>query len=221
MLDKNASAKALKRQFRRFCLVDLNALYETLKTRSRMSVFRRLLQLGYLTSFTHRGRYYTMSDIPQFDQYGLWFHQGVGFSRVGTLKSTIVKLIEDSVAGLTHRELELLVRIRVHNSLLALVRDKRIGRERVEGAFLYVNSDPDQAEQQIVRRQKQLADECEHPVGLPASTIIEVLVEALQAGVVPVLVARQLTARGVSVSIEQVKQVFGQYGIETGKKTPG
>jgi hypothetical protein len=221
MLDKNASAKALKRQFRRFCLVDLNALYETLKTRSRMSVFRRLLQLGYLTSFTHRGRYYTMSDIPQFDQYGLWFHQGVGFSRVGTLKNTIVELIENSVAGLTHRELELLVRIRVHNSLLALVRDKRIGREGVEGAFLYVSSDPDQAEQQIVRRQKQLADVCEHPFGLPASTIIEVLVEALQAGVVPVLVARQLTARGVSVSIEQVKQVFGQYGIETGKKTSG
>jgi hypothetical protein len=62
---------------------------------------------------------------------------------------------------------------------------------------------------------------CKHPVGLGASTIIEVLVEALQAGVLPSLVARRLTARGVSVSDEQVEQVFGQYGIETGKKTPG
>lgn len=120
MLDKNASGKALKRLFRRFLFVDLNALYETLKTRSRMSVFRRLLQLGYLSSFTHCGRYYTMSGIPQFDQYGLWFHQGVGFSHVGTLKTTIVELVENAVAGLTHRELEPLVRIRVHKQLTGL-----------------------------------------------------------------------------------------------------
>jgi hypothetical protein len=220
MLDKNASGKALKRLFRRFRLVDLNALYETLKTRSRMSVFRRLLQLGYLSSFTHRGRYYTLFDIPQFDRYGLWFHQGVGFSRVGTLKSTIVELVENAAAGLTHRELELLVHIKAHNSLLALVRDKRIGRERIEGVFLYVSSDPDRADRQIIRRREQLADMCKHPVGLPASTIIEVLVEALQAGVVPAQVAGRLAARGVSVSIEQVEQVFGQYGVETEKKTP-
>jgi hypothetical protein len=221
MLDKNASVKALRRLFRRFQFVDLNSLYETLKTRSRMSVFRRLLQLGYLTSFTHCGRYYTQSDIPQFDRYGLWFYQGVGFSRVGTLKATIVELVENADAGLAHRELKLLVHIRVHNSLLALVRDKRIGREHIEGVFLYVSSDSNRADRQVTRRREQLANMCKHPVELGASTIIEVLVEALQAGVLPSLVARRLTARGVSVSDEQVEQVFGQYGIETEKKTPG
>ncbi len=220
MLDKNASVKALRRLFRRFRLVDLNSLYETLKTRSRMSVFRRLLQLGYLTSFTHCGRYYTLSDIPQFDRYGLWFHQGVGFSRMGTLKATIVELVKNSGAGLTHKELELLVHIRIHNSLLALVRDKHIGREHIEGVFLYVSSNSNLADRQATRRREQLANVCKHPVGLGASTIIEVLVEALQAGVLPALVARRLTARGVSISNEQVEQVFGQYGIETGKKTP-
>lgn len=87
--------------------------------------------------------------------------------------------------------------------------------------FLYVSSDSNRADRQVARRREQLANVCKHPVGLPASTIIEVLVEALQAGVVPVLIARRLAARGVSVSIEQVEQVFGQYGIETGKKTAG
>ena len=30
-------------------------------------------------SYTHRGAYYTLTDIPDFDEYGFWFHQSVGF----------------------------------------------------------------------------------------------------------------------------------------------
>jgi hypothetical protein len=43
--------------------------------RSRRSLFRDLASLGYLTSFTHAGRYYTLADIPQFDERGLWFYK--------------------------------------------------------------------------------------------------------------------------------------------------
>jgi len=46
-----------------------------------MSVFRRLSALGYLSSFNHDGRYYTLDDIPDFDINGLWHFQGVFFSK--------------------------------------------------------------------------------------------------------------------------------------------
>jgi len=219
MLNKNASCKALKRLFRRFSFVDLSTLYKTLKTRSRMSVFRRLIVLDYLSSFTHRGRYYTQSGIPQFDEYGLWFQQGVGFSRLGTLKATIVDLIENAVAGFTHKELELLLHTKVHNTLLILVRDKRIVRKHVEGMFLYVSLDSERKDQQIAKRQEQLMNVQVYAEYLSAPMIIDVLAEALQAKAVPALISKRLALRGISISIEQVEQVFLQYGINAEKKT--
>ena len=97
-----------------------------------MSIFRRLKEIGYLSSYTHAGRYYTLPHIPHFDKFGLWFHQGVGFSQAGSLKATIAILVDASPAGLTHVELTDILRVRVHNTLLALVRETRIGRQKID-----------------------------------------------------------------------------------------
>jgi hypothetical protein len=73
--------------------MDMNTLLNALDGRSRRSVFRDLTTIGYLSSYTHTGRYYTLVHIPEFDEHGLWFFQGVGFSKAGTLKSTITELV--------------------------------------------------------------------------------------------------------------------------------
>lgn len=224
MLTPEASTKALRRLFRRFRVADLATLYETLDTGSRMSVFRRLWPLGYLSSFTHCGRYYTLGEVVQFDEYGLWFHQGIGFSRAGTLKSTIVELVDSAVCGLTHQELERLVHVRVHNSLLALVREGRVGREPVAGVFLYVSAHREQRTSQVGRREEEQARGALSAPVLTETTTIQVLVQTIHAGrqgIVPARVVKRLAARGVGVSIAQVEQVYAQYGIEAGKKTAG
>ena len=53
-----------------------------------MTVFRKLRQLSYLSSYSHRGKYYTLAEIARFDQLGLWSHHGALFSRHGTLLNT-------------------------------------------------------------------------------------------------------------------------------------
>jgi hypothetical protein len=83
-----------------------------------MSVLRRLSALGHLSSYSHAGRYCTLRDIPQFEGDGLWQHQGVGFSRDGSLKTTVERLVEQSDAGRTHPELHPRRQVRVHNTLL-------------------------------------------------------------------------------------------------------
>ena len=140
MLNKTDAVKAFNRLFRRFPIVDMDTLFRILKTRSRMSTFRRLKEIGYYSSYTHTGRYYTLADIPHFDDYGLWFCQGIGFSKSVTLQATIVELVNNASAGFTHDELNNLLRIRVHNTLLSLVRESLIRRERIEKAFLYIKS---------------------------------------------------------------------------------
>jgi hypothetical protein len=221
MLDRAAAAKALQKLFRRSLVADIDVLFDVLKTRSRMSVFRRLQEVGYRSSYTHSGRYYTLEGIPRFDERGLWFHQDVGFSRWGTLKATLVEWVEAAPAGFTHEELEGLLHLRVHNTLLVLVHEGKVARTGFEGAYLYGSVDPARAADQRARR-AEVPEGLGAGLALPPATVIEVLVEALQAGRVRVssaLVAARLRARGVRVSVEQVEEVFGQYGVEAGKKT--
>jgi len=221
MIDKADSDKVLQRLFLRFKVVDMNALFKTLKTKSRMSIFRRLKEVSYLSSYTHTGRYYTLAHIPQFDNHGLWFHQSVGFSQYGTLKSTIVELVDRSSAGLTHLELNHTLRIRTHNTLLNLVRERCVSRQRLEKAFLYVGVDPDKAALQVAKRRKKASNNLREIASISATTVIEVLIEAIHTSRVridPSVVANRLSFRGISITAKQVEQVFIQYGIAPEKK---
>jgi len=149
MLAKNASIQALRGLFRKRLVADLDVLFDALDTRSRMSVFRRLKEIGYISSYTHTGRYYTLADIPEFDDCGLWRHQTVGFSRCGTLRATVAHRIEDADTGCTHAELEGLLRVRVYNTLLRLVHAREIHREAIGGSYVYVSIDEERASRQF------------------------------------------------------------------------
>jgi hypothetical protein len=218
MLDNKDTTKALRKLFLRTTALKIEDLYLTLNTRSRTSVFRRLKEIGYRTSYTHAGSYYTLENIPKFDERGLWFCQEVGFSKSGTLKATIKALVESGRTGFTHEELEGLLHIRVYSTLLHLVRENAIGRENWEGIYLYVSPSQEVAAKQIKRREDLLAGIV---TPLPATTVIEILAEALIAGQVRAsasLVAARLHARGHSVSVQQVAGVLAQYGVSEEKK---
>ncbi len=200
--------------------MDFALIEKASKGRSRRSLFRDLAELGYLTSYTHVGRYYTLTDVPQFDDHGLWFFQGIGFSRAGTLKATLVEQVDAAEAGHTHRELEALVHIRVHNTLLGLVREQRLGREKLEKLYLYVSAESERAAAQVAKRRERMAAAVEK-IELPDTMVIEVLLEVVHAGkaiIAPSVAAERLRARGVRVTAAQAERVYAHYGIEE-KKT--
>jgi hypothetical protein len=226
MLSPEESQKALYRWFRKRYIADLNQLFRVLDTSSRMSVFRRLKLIGYLTSFTDAGRYYTLGDIPAFDSWGLWFYQGIGFSKAGTLKATVVEIVHSSNAGMTPKELIHLLKVRIpntlHNALHGLVQSNRISRRRPEGLCLYTHVDPEKGRAQIEARrvQRQIGVQLAWPV--PMETTIAVLVEALQAGEVivsPSEIAARLAVRGLAVTVDQVHRIFSEHEIQAEKKT--
>ena len=132
MATPDEDRQALSRLFQRRKIADLDHLFAALDTRSRMTVFRRLSPMGYVSSYSHAGRYYTLRDIPVFDPDGLWQHAGVLFSRDGTLKKTVVRLVEEADAGQFHRELHVRLRLRVHNTLADLIAQQRLGREPLD-----------------------------------------------------------------------------------------
>jgi len=71
-------------------------LKAALGTQVDVTVFRKLKQIGYLSSYSHRGRYYTLSETAHFDEQGLWSFWGVHFSRYGTLRGTVEAWVKES-----------------------------------------------------------------------------------------------------------------------------
>jgi hypothetical protein len=207
--------KRLVRLFRRSAIADLPTLERVLGTTSRTTVYRTISALGYLTSSSHAGRFYTLEDVPEFDADGLWRHGDVLFSRYGTLRETIVRLVEQAPAGRTHAELRERLLLRVQDTLRDLTEDGKIDRVRIERLFVYVSMEQALARAQIARRQETAEQAAaEAPAGDIA--VLEVLLEVIHgagAWVAPRVVSRRLQARGVSVNPEQVEGVYREYGI--------
>jgi hypothetical protein len=218
----DSPSQALDRVFRRHSVVDLGVLFDALGTRSRMTVFRRLKDRGYLSSFSHAGRYYTLEDIPRFDEHGLWFFQGIGFSRLGTLKKTVALAVSSSEAGRTHGELEAILKLRVHNTLLDLERRGCVSREAMGRLSLYLSPDPEMRQEQIARR-RVLRESAVRAAPLSPLATIEVLAEAVRTGglmVAPAVVAERLRAREVMATAAEVEEVLSRHGLAAGKKSP-
>ena len=216
------SREQVIKYFRRRKVTELEPLRNALGGRARRTVFRDLSGLNYLSSFTHAGRYYTLRDIPQFDRFGLWFHRDIGFSEAGTLKQTVALQVEQTPDGRTHDELQHLLRVRVHNTLLDLLRQGRIGRERLARVYLYVSADPTRAAAQVSARKELTASLAEVLRVATDEEVVEVLVEALRAAPEipePVEVAGRLVARGVRLEPHHVTQVYEEHGLSPGKRT--
>lgn len=215
-----AFADRLVALFRKTPVLDIAALERGVPGRSRRSLFRDLAALESLTSYSHVGRYYALRSKCPFDDAGLWQYQGIGFSRFGTLKSTVEHLVVTSDDGRTHEELARRLELRVHNTLLDLVLVGRIARETVGGLYLYVSSDPVRAEAQRRRREQEGMAGAGAPRPPVPSVEIEVLLEVIRGAGVRAdadAVATRLDGRGVAVTGEQVRQVLRRHELE--KKT--
>jgi hypothetical protein len=135
-------------------IATLDELKDALGSRSTMTVFRKLKALGYQTSYSHRGKYYTLMRTPRFDEQGLWGYDAVWFSRYGNLLATSKHFVETAQAGVTAVELADMLHVEVKEPLLALYRAKRIKREKIENLYVYVSGDSGQRRSQLMRRQE-------------------------------------------------------------------
>ena len=152
MRPERYSSLDLKKLLRRQKIATMEELKDTLETPVDMTVFRKLKQLAYRTSYSHGGSYYTLDEIAEFDEIGLWSHRHVHFSEHGSLLVTLEAFVEYSDAGCFVSELENVLHVGVKEALLKLVRRRRLAREEVTGLFLYCSRHPSRRNQQILMR---------------------------------------------------------------------
>jgi len=136
----------------KYKIATIGEMKTTLNTQSRMTVFRRLSKLGYISSCSHSGKYYSLSRIAKYNQYGLWGIKSVLFSKYGTLKNTVDILVNQSHTGYTASELNKILKIKVDDVLLELTKNKTINRKKIFGVYVYLSSGSTCAKKQELTR---------------------------------------------------------------------
>lgn len=133
-------------------IATLDELKQALGTAVDVTVFRKLKPLDYLTSYSHRGRYYTLREIARFDDHGLWSRAEVWFSRFGTLGATAEAFIDRSRYGYFADELAPALHVEVQDALRQLTQQGRVSRQIVSGRYLYSALDPTLQRRQLLAR---------------------------------------------------------------------
>jgi hypothetical protein len=119
------------------------------------TVLRKLAPLGYRSSYSHGGTYYTLDSLAHYDDLGLWSYRDIHFSRQGTLVNTAEALVTQSPAGFQVPELEAVVHIAAKDALRQLVQAGRLFRREWEGRYLYCALDRTRRQEQWAARQAQ------------------------------------------------------------------
>jgi hypothetical protein len=179
------------------------------------SVRRFLAEVGYFSSFTHNGSWYTLQSIPRFDRDGLWFLRDIGFSRSGSLTRTLIDLAARSPAGMTAETLGAKLRVRCHSVLVQLCRKGRLQRQKMARSHVYFSVDPPMA---TVQR-RAMADRS-LPAQLPAEIAVLILVEFIQNPHSSFEDLARAISRKTRVAIDarQIQWLFEQHGLK--KTTP-
>lgn len=205
MRSETFHADDLVRVLRSSKIATMPELKKALGTPVDVTVFRKLKELSYRTSYSHRGSYYTLDETAQFDEKGLWGFNSVWFSSEGTLLATAEALVENSEAGYFVEELDDVVHVGTKEPLLRLVQQQRMARETVNGLYLYCSIQP------ALRRRQLLARQVRQNEPTPASSVAgpDAVDDELKASMVLFLSTLNEKQRRLYAGLESLKLGYG------------
>lgn len=151
------SALTLSRFLKRNGIATFDELKAVLGNPARATVFRKLSELEYLSSYSHRGKYYTMRSIARFSPEGLWNFKTVWFSEYGNLLDTAQTLVDQSDAGYSATELKEIVHVKTKHALRELTDRGRLQRAKIGAKYIYLATNDQVAQQQ--RKVRESDDE--------------------------------------------------------------
>jgi hypothetical protein len=186
-------------------IATMEQLKKVLGTDVNMTVIRKLKELSYISSYSNRGKYYTLDEIAEFDKRGLWSFETAMFSRYGTLVNTVKAFVEGSEDGFSTGELEMLLKVDPKESLLNLFRKEEIYREKLSGKYVYFSSDSQNKKRQILLRK----DRAEEPALQPGTWRSDLSSHELKAAILLFFVFLDEKQRRLYAGLESLRIGFG------------
>ena len=148
--------QALKKFLDHQKIATLDEVKAVLGYPARCTVFRKLAEMEYLSSYSHRGKYYTLKSIARFNAQGLWNYRTVWFSRFGNLLDTAEALVQESETGYTAAELKGILHVKTKHALAQLTRSGRLQREQFNSIYVYLAGESHVANRQRKARKVHL-----------------------------------------------------------------
>ncbi len=172
---------------------------------------RRLQKWRTYTSINKNGRYYTLPQIPVFDENGLWQYRTVLFSRHGNLTCTIVELIRSSEKGLSAAELAGIVKLAPNSSFFSRIKNvPGVRREGLQGRFVYFSDSSG-----IYSRQKHSWDLNRSAVDFPTDAqAVVILVQLIRhPGIGVEKLAGKVSQHDRQITPEAVERFLAFHGL--------
>ena len=137
----------------------------------------------------------------------------------GSLRKTVRRLVYEFDRGATQRELQQHLTVRVHDTLLALIHDGEVERERLAQVYVYLHIDPVIRNTQLQRRQAEIEAQkmasVESEVEISDEVVIRVLLTLLHHRAAKAAdVVRYLRGHSPPITMVQVRVVFDRYDLD-------
>jgi hypothetical protein len=202
---------AVTRSFKKQKIVTIDQLASWLSC-SVVTARRRLKTWRAYTSYNRNGRYYTLPEIAQFDDIGLWRYQGAFFSKHGNLKQTLVHLVTHSKHGLSSAELGKILGLQPRSFLSHFRDHPAIYRENLKGRWIWFAADPGIREQQMqARLAERGAKESRIPSDMEAVMILVDLISHPQSDVEQI--ARRLKSKLLDIDATGIRQLLDHHDL--------
>ena len=121
---------------------------------SARNTHRYLKKWNVLRSYNKNGAYYTLPDIPIFNEQnnGIWEFDGVCFSKYGNLTQTLIQVVSNAESGLSFREIGERLHLDPRSFLHSFKNHSELRREKIDGRFVYFSIEKSVYEQQRSKR---------------------------------------------------------------------
>ena len=213
------------KHFREKKIMTISGIAESMQC-SIPTVRNRLKKWKTYTSYNKNGRYYTLPDIPTFDQDGIWKFKGTFFSKQGNLKQTIIHLVNNSESGLTAsqiaKRLGLSTQLRSLISYFKTISDLYREKQKGNGSYVYFSAEKSiySSQKQIRQRQIRIKEKDIHGQLPSESESIAVLVDIIKHPKTTIKkCAGRLRKNGTIIKPEIIGHLLQYHGIRIEKKT--
>ncbi len=136
-MNKDVRIKAISDFLQKQKIATVDQLMEAVES-NEWTIRRDLKQLNAITSYTHSGRYITLSNIPKFDVNGIWFYREIGFTKFSSSLELIVQIVNSSNKGVTREDIQKIVKIQVFQQICVLLSRNKIFRVKVGNKYVYI-----------------------------------------------------------------------------------
>jgi len=206
----------LRELFKKNIVMDIDDLQKQTSS-SRITVLRHLKEIGYITSYNKNAKYYTLLEIANFNETGIFNHKGILFFRNGGIRELVIKEIESSEKGFTAEELNTKIGTRVSVQLHQFVRKNLIIRRKYSSFYVYYSIDESIQKKQVINREKELQkiSTNEDSEFTDEQKTIRILLEIIQnPNAEPNEIGRIMRENGLKITDHYIENIFLKYDIK-------